>query len=508
MNAKQTLLHAQMPILLMGSICLFWQLDAKSLWIDELFTTEVIHQATPLQIIGAVLATEGRPPLYYLMLHAWARIVGESDFALRFFSLFFAILCLPLTCLLAHRLWGTKQARTATALLAFSPLFLLYSRMARAYWMAVFLALLACYAFLCLGQRPTRLAWGAYLLASLALLYTDYMTASILIVPNLIMVIYWRKFRHLWKPWILVHLFLSIGFLPWMGVMLDQVARYQASGSLADLSQGLAGYMVKLAQPWLVFSVGETLYPWNPLALLALPAIGGLALYGLWLAWQARSPTGLFVILATVVPVLFTVFVVTGFLVRYMTFAWIGARTLQSLPFYLLLVANGLCALTRPWQRLIACIAIVAAFIAADLNYYAGREFLNPIYIIPSKEIAHQVWTQASSQDVILASRDSVLKRYYPEHHAQVFDESDLNALRSYLEITPVAQLWLVDVNRDRGGDIWPPEWSAWLQAHYQPVEKWGYAQMSPGYRRFKSWLTHRQAYQYKAELTLYRRRE
>ncbi len=497
-------------VLWCGSFCLLWQLDAKSLWIDELFTAEIVAQPTAQEIIAAVRATEGRPPLYYLFLHVWTQLAGTSDFALRFFSIAPAFLCIPLVYGITCRLTNRRIAWNTLLLFACAPLFLLYGRMARAYFLAVWWALLVCYCFIRWLNHPRPLWWGGYLLAGWGLLYTDYMTASILLIPNLILLGFWRRSRHLWGRWAAAQVLLLLGFVPWLPSLLQHTARYQSSIRLADLTQGISGYIVKLVQPLLVFSLGETLHPWNPVGSLGLLVIGSLALAGLWQLWKQRRPESWFIIFSAIMPVLFTVFVVTGFLVRYMTFAWIGARTLQAFPFYGMLVAVGINALKSPAIRRLVLGFIAVVFCYANVNYYTDRDFQNPVYVIPSKTIVEHIVAQIQPGDAIIASRDSVVERYYRASGETypLLDSQAEDDLRASIRQNQYSRIWLVTVNRDRGGVEPDADFMTWLQTQYVTTGHWGYAEVTPGYRRFKSLMTQREAYRYKAELTLYVRRQ
>jgi hypothetical protein len=254
-----------------------------------------------------------------------------------------------------------------------------------------------------------------------------------------------------------------------------------------------------------VFSLGETIFPWNPVALIGLLAIATLVLIGIITAWHNR-PTGLLIVLSVAVPILFTVFIVTGLIVRYMTFAWVGARTLQALPFYLLLIAMGLYSVRQATRRYTLAAVIAIAFLVSNVNYYLDREFHNPVYVIPSKEIVRQVTDHAQPGDVILAPRDSVFSYYYPPGTPYpVFDLDHPEAARTILLTSP--RVWMVTVSRDRGRALQPSEFTIWFEGLYAPIGHWGYAEQAPDYRRFKEMLIKREAYPYKAELFLYQRR-
>ena len=497
-----------MLVILLGTLCLMCGLEAKSLWVDELFTARIAREPVASAVITAVRQTEGRPPLYYLLLHQWSLTAGYSDSSLRLFSVLFAILCIPLLHVTARLLLGDDTALLASALFAIAPLLILYGRMARAYYMAVCLALVATCFFARLLDRETPHLWCGYIVSALLLLYTDYMTASILLAHNLLVLVHIRTLRSMVPHWIAGQFALLLGFLPWLPTLLEHTKRYQATQPLADLAQGPFSYAVKLVQPVLVFSTGETLLPWRPVALIGLPLISILALVGGATLLRTRTPHALLVFLCALVPVLFTVFIVTGRFVRYMTFAWIGARSLQAMPFYLLLLASGV-QIIRPARRRHAATALMlAVFAVAGFNYYTNREFHNPVYIIPSREILRQVLDGARPGDVIVAPADSAVDYYYPagQRPYVYFDSSSTSDVMAHVAGNQSLRVWLVTVGRDRGRSARPETLISWLESRFAPVAHWGYAEVAPSYRRIKEMLINREAYRYKAELTLYER--
>jgi mannosyltransferase len=494
-------------VICFSSLCLLWQLDGKSLWIDELVTAEIVRQPKLSAVIASVVETEGRPPLYYILLHYWTFLVGNSDSALRLFSCSVAILCLPLLYVLARHLTNERVALISLGLLAFSPLFLLYSRMARAYFMGVFLALAASYFLIRLLDRETRFAWTGYVLSGLTLLYTDYMAASILLAHNLFILSDPRQFRRIWPRWLIAQSLLIIGFLAWLPSMLVQMARYLNQQTLPDLARGWLSFLVKLAQPAFVFSAGETIFPWNPVALLGFPLMILLAIVGTITAWRHHRPMGLLIILSTLVPVFFTVFIFTVLTMH--TFAWVGARSLPALPFYLLLVAVGWHSIQQPTRRYLLVAVIGIVFLVSGLNYFRDREFHNPVYVIPSRKIVERVVGHAQAGDIIVAPGDSVFRYYYPSDQMPypVFDSGSLDEVQAYISSQKSPRVWMVTVSRDRNRHLHPAKLIMWLESNYLQVGQWGYAEQSPVYRRFKTALTGREAYHYKAELTLYAKR-
>ncbi|HJW84855.1 MAG TPA: hypothetical protein VJ754_11165, partial [Anaerolineae bacterium] len=104
-------------------------IDFQSLWRDEVDAirfgrdlTAQIDAALAGGGVGGVLGklrdTLTRPgfngPLYFLALEQWSRLIGDTGFALRFFSTCFGVLAIPLTTILARRLLPTATAGFGT----------------------------------------------------------------------------------------------------------------------------------------------------------------------------------------------------------------------------------------------------------------------------------------------------------------------------------------------------------------------------------------------------------
>jgi mannosyltransferase len=161
-----------------------YQLDAQSLWYDE-GVTAVVAQYDPATLIRWT-ADDIQPPLYYLLVSAWGRVAGWSEWSLRFPSLFFGVLLVPLMAVLTRRLiQSTLATHIAAWITALHPLLLYYSQEARMYTMLVALGVLAGYcvvrAACSVSRREQRLAWIGYVLAAAAAVYTHYFAIFLLL---------------------------------------------------------------------------------------------------------------------------------------------------------------------------------------------------------------------------------------------------------------------------------------------------------------------------------------
>jgi hypothetical protein len=260
--------------------------------------------------------------------------------------------------------------------------------------------------------------------------------------------------------------------------------------------------------PAYAFSVGETLLPWRPLALagmlVALPAAAA-GIVG------ARRRRGVLPLLLGCAPILTTALAVA--MVRPTTnVVTIPSRAVFALPVFLLAVANGLLP-RRRWRRPgLAAAVLLALLLLADAaawrNYFAGRDFVNPVYVMPSRELAERLAAGCRAGDLVLAPADSVLGHYLPRTGcpARLQDTADRTGADAALARGP-ARVYLVRLGRDSTREADPRELRRWLDEHYRLVGSTGYAEQDETYRGVKRWLLGHEAYRYKIVVDEYQPR-
>ena len=141
-----TSVSPRLPTLILLCVLAFalrvYHLDAMSFWSDE--GISVIRARVALPDLLSILPVE-HTPLYFVALHQWMQVTGEGDFAVRFLSLFFGVLAVPLVYKLGEALdrdMGNRMAVSTLGLLAallcaINPLQVWYSQEARMYSMLV-----------------------------------------------------------------------------------------------------------------------------------------------------------------------------------------------------------------------------------------------------------------------------------------------------------------------------------------------------------------------------------
>ncbi len=197
--------------------------SASVLWLDESLSIEIARRPVP-QLLEA-LRRDGSPPLYYLVLHVWMILFGESATATRALSTVFSLAALPVMFATGRRLGGSTVAWGALLLLAVNPFAVRYATETRMYALVQLLALLGVLAVLRALERPSylRLLLVAVLSGSLAL--THYWALFLLAATGLVLVGLSLSGRSAARRVLVALVAGGILFAPWIPDFLFQVRR-------------------------------------------------------------------------------------------------------------------------------------------------------------------------------------------------------------------------------------------------------------------------------------------
>jgi hypothetical protein len=240
------------------------------LWLDEALSVNIAR--LPLSHIVGALRHDGAPPLYYVILHVWMRLVGGGDVAVRAFSGLCAVAVLPAMWFAGRRLGGTRGAWVAVVLLASSSFATHYATEARMYSLISLLSVLGLLAVLRALDKPTLGRLGLVALSAALLLYSHYW--SLYLVGVAFAVIARRGWRGGDAAARRVAVALVVGglaFVPWLPVLAYQ-ARHTGTPWASP------------SQPWAVFPnvVGEfagATAPESPFNFMVLVVLLGLGLF-------------------------------------------------------------------------------------------------------------------------------------------------------------------------------------------------------------------------------------
>lgn len=165
-------------------------LAPPGLWLDEALSVDIAK--LPLQQVPGALVQDGSPPLYYILLHYWMLVFGQSDFAVRALSGVISVATLPFLWAAGERAGGRRAAWGALLLGASSPWAIYYGTDTRMYSLMALEAVLWYLAARRALELPSpgRLACVAVVTA--ALMYTHYWDLYLVVVGGL-----WA----LWRSW-------------------------------------------------------------------------------------------------------------------------------------------------------------------------------------------------------------------------------------------------------------------------------------------------------------------
>jgi mannosyltransferase len=463
--------------LLFGYGLRLYRLGDQNIWWDEGHAVWTARHS--VREVADITAHDVHPPLYLWMLHGWMRLVGESEFALRYLSLIGGLLTVSLTYVVARRLTGRRPALLATLLIAAARFHIWWSQETRMYIWAAFLALLSLYFFTRLRQH--RLAWWAYVASSAAAIYTLYLSVLVLFFENVFVAItVWRKpqRRRFLSYWTTAQAAIVLSYVPWLYLALS----FSRTG--AAESEFPFGLVWQLYGTVLVTGISTNLGQYVPLVIGFVPLVMlGLGFY-LFDRHQpqrygfAGREMGLFLLLSLFLPPLmvYALSIPRGMFyspkpeARYL---------LLFAPMFYILVAGALANLWefRWWGRVVTVVGtllVLGTFVSMLPSYYVGR-YLRDDY--QTAMVTLEAYAQPDDA-VLLVSGDRypVFLYYYQQHFAK--GGPTIYLLPRYgdpmsegnvdLELEPLAaqydRLWLASFERA----LQDPDnvTETWLEAH------------------------------------------
>jgi hypothetical protein len=246
-----------------------------------------------LPTLRALLTMRGwNGSLYTIAVRPWIVLTGHSPFALRFGSLFFGLLAVPLTYVLGRRLLGTMVGLAGAALVALSPHLVWYSQEAKMYAVILALALLALYGLRRALDGGGGRWWGLTVVATTLALYNHVLAALLIPLQVVLGLVWWPRLRRRWRGALVALACLTLPYLPLLAWQVHDWLLPQGQATLFTLRR-LDVMLEATFNGWGGNFVGE---PW---ATRVLVGLGLLALCGLTWTWLAdgrgrwREPSAL-----------------------------------------------------------------------------------------------------------------------------------------------------------------------------------------------------------------------
>ena len=123
------------------------------MWLDETFSVWLASQSVA-DMLQWIVRIDQHPPLYYLLLHYWIGLNGDSPYYVRLFSVLFGAGTIPIIYLIGKRMSGVVMGLAAAIFLALSPFHVYFAQETRMYTLLTFNAAAAIYALVRLLTDP------------------------------------------------------------------------------------------------------------------------------------------------------------------------------------------------------------------------------------------------------------------------------------------------------------------------------------------------------------------
>jgi uncharacterized membrane protein len=431
-------------VLVIGIFLRFLNLDRKVYWYDETFTslrtsgyTEVevvqnffnpqVHRIEELQkyqrlnpekswldtIKSLAIEDPQHPPLYYLVARFWAQLFGNSVVAMRSLPAFLSLLIFPCIFWLCLELFESPLTGwIAIALVAISPLQVLYAQEARQYSLWMVTMLLSSIALLRAMRLKTKESWGIYAVTLAASLYT-FLFSGLVAFGYTVYVVAMERFR-LTKAviaYLVASLLSLLLFSPWLFVIITHSSKIRKTTAWTNFKKPI----LQLFEDWInnlsyVFldignSPPSSLIYWvlKNVAIVSLLVLVGYSLYFIYI--QTPKGVGLFILTLVGVPMLILMLpnlILYGkqsTIPRYFLPSYLGIQL--SVAYLLAAKLTGITATIRQqklWQRVMIALVssgIISCIVSAqaELWWHKGSQQTGPVVA--------RIINQASSPFVI-----------------------------------------------------------------------------------------------------------
>jgi mannosyltransferase len=338
-------------------------LDAQPFWLDEAIS-ETVALSSGWAFVRLAFARETNMAFYYLILHWWLMLVHPSDFTIRLLSVICAVSALPVLYLVATKLFDERVGLAAALLLAVNPAFISYAQDARSYSLAVLLTLISWSAFVDCARAPTRLASLKYVAATTLAVYSH--SLAVLIIPaQALTLLYLQREWCKRRPLLLTMSLVGLLLVPilvltayWYSGGEEWIARKIGVPGLAALREVAVTFAGGIAPPRV-----------RQRSLEVLTALGFAMFVAGWVrsTRQATFRPGAYACaaIALVTPIALLMSIsqaIPLFIVRYV---------LICLPFFILIVAVGLCEFRDRRLAVSGVVLLALLSLWAEQDYYS-----------------------------------------------------------------------------------------------------------------------------------------
>lgn len=388
-------------VLVLGIFFRFVNLDRKVYFGDEVYTSIRISGHTTAELVnevangnlsqiedlqkyqqpspekgllgtieGLALEEPWLTPLYFVMARFWAEWFGSSIAATRSLVASISLLAFPAVYWLCLELFKSSIIGwTAIALIAVSPIHVLYAQEARMYSLWAVTILLASAALLRAMRSQTRVSWAIYAL-TLILSFYSYLLSVVIAIGHGFYVVVIEGFR--WTKTVTAYLLASLAailaFVPWLVIVVSDQTSNQSSLAFAGESvlHAVKHWAGNISRIFFDFNLtiedtNKYIFPLIVIAILSILLLSGYSIY--FLCRRTPKRVWLFVlvlILAIPIAMLPKGSLSSNFPIRYLIPSCVGIQLAVA---YLLATQTTALAVNLRQKKLwrLAAIALISS---------------------------------------------------------------------------------------------------------------------------------------------------
>lgn len=371
-----------LPLLALALGLRCYELTAAAIWGDEGSSLLLAHYS--LAGIWFHAAHDVHPPLYFMLLHGWIGLFGDSILSIRLLSALPGVVSVFLGIWLVQRIANRRTMLLAGLLLALLPTAVRYSQEIRMYSLMGAWLLAATLALVYWVQAPQRSRYLViYALLMAAAFYTHYFSALCVLAHWAYLALLGPQPGGGRRPvlrsdWWLANVAIVVVFLPWLPGLVDLVQHMSALETGNDVGWELPVTWRSLpSMVWQLMAAedGENMPLW---LFLSLPGV--MAAVSGYVLWRDRSRyrfATLMVIYCTLPLLLvFAVsFISPVFIERYLTAPALG------LPIVIALAIERLARRRKALAALLLAVVLAASAVGLKNNYTvdANDQFNNMV---------------------------------------------------------------------------------------------------------------------------------
>ncbi|MBI1881327.1 MAG: glycosyltransferase family 39 protein [Chloroflexi bacterium] len=213
-----------------------YRLEAQSYWIEEAWT--LYFARLPLsELWRSLLTEEPKPPFYYFTTLYWIKLVGDSEYVLRFFSLVFGVLAVPLTYRLGKSLGDDRLGIITALLMTVAPYQIWHSQEARMYSIFTAASVMSMWGFVKVlpglsgFQIPDRSSrfwrwWLVYVIGTEWAILTHYHALVVIGSQGLFLLLTWRRHWRSYLAWAGTLIVIFLLYTPWLLISSSLLQRF------------------------------------------------------------------------------------------------------------------------------------------------------------------------------------------------------------------------------------------------------------------------------------------